>query len=316
MHRRCCLRSGFTLVELLVCLFVVGLLAALLVPAVQTAREASRRTQCQSNFKQIGVALHNYHDRFRSFPPGVSEGGPLVAILPDIDQAPLYDRFRELFAQVRYDAVYQIGKTPVPVYLCPSDSGTNAHPDYYGTNYGACFGSGMQKFGLNGVFRYLEPIGPGASAGTVAARDVTDGLLNTVAFAELLVGDGSGEPRRSNWNTPDPLTAPDQFDEFIELCLTISPPVPPDAPDVWLKGRGWSDGNPSAGGYNHVLLPNTRNCHNGVDVPLGAYCAASQHSGGVHLLFADGHCGFKSDRIDLAFWRALASRDGGEVFNE
>jgi prepilin-type processing-associated H-X9-DG protein len=166
----------------------------------------------------------------------------------------------------------------------------------------------MQKYGLNGIFRYLDPM-PGYQTGTVSARDVTDGLSNTVAMAELLVGDGSGEPRRSNWNTPYSLDAPDELEEFAELCLTMPAP---DGADVWLKGRAWSDGNPSHAGYNHVLLPNTRNCMNGTRVPLGAYCAASEHSNGAYVLYADGHCGFEIDRIDLAVWRSLGSRDGGE----
>jgi prepilin-type N-terminal cleavage/methylation domain-containing protein len=128
MHRRCCLRTGFTLVELIVCLFVVADLAAILEPAVQMAREAARRTQCQSNLKQIGLALHNYHERFNSFPPGVSQGGPLVAILPDIGQTALYEQGRQWFAEMRHQAVYELGKTPISLYMCPSDPGARSHP--------------------------------------------------------------------------------------------------------------------------------------------------------------------------------------------
>jgi prepilin-type N-terminal cleavage/methylation domain-containing protein len=95
-------RRGFTLIELLAVLFIIAVLAALLVPAVQSAREAARRIQCASNLKQIGVALHSYHDRFRVFPAGHSpQGSALVAILPDIKQTLPKGKPYRAFGEIR-----------------------------------------------------------------------------------------------------------------------------------------------------------------------------------------------------------------------
>jgi len=124
-------RVGFTLVELLVVIAIIGILVALLLPAVQAAREAARRTQCTNNLKQLGLALHNYHDTYKSFPArgvfGAANTGPpmrayhhtwIEAILPFIEQQPLYD-------SVNHNAPVwgqPIVGTAVPAILCPSDS--------------------------------------------------------------------------------------------------------------------------------------------------------------------------------------------------
>jgi prepilin-type N-terminal cleavage/methylation domain-containing protein len=120
-------QRGFTLIELLVVIAIIAILIALLLPAVQQAREAARRTQCRNNMKQIGLALHNYHDRHQRFPIGVTEQNGQLSwhpyILPDIDQAPLYNKFdwsgTNLYI-VSPNGAHCVQK--ISVYLCPSSN--------------------------------------------------------------------------------------------------------------------------------------------------------------------------------------------------
>lgn len=131
-------RRGFTLVELLVVIAIIGVLVALLLPAVQAAREAARRTQCSNNLKQIGIALHNYHDTYNIFPPGAVTPGPCCStpsagtwtlfILPFLEQKPLYDRydFNTWNDQSRNAAnTFVVQDNILKAYICPTDINTN-----------------------------------------------------------------------------------------------------------------------------------------------------------------------------------------------
>jgi prepilin-type N-terminal cleavage/methylation domain-containing protein len=132
-------RVGFTLVELLVVIAIIGILVALLLPAVQAAREAARRSECTNNLKQIGVALHNYHDTHKMFPPGwipqtgMPGGGSGyawgwgTAILPFMEQASLPDQIQygkiTIYAAAGDPAILPLMQTPIAPYRCPSDVG-------------------------------------------------------------------------------------------------------------------------------------------------------------------------------------------------
>ena len=192
-------RKGFTLIELLVVIAIIAILISLLLPAVQQAREAARRTQCRNNLKQIGLALHNYHDVFRAFPPAFSVGyGPggqwslHARILPYIDGLNLYNTAD--LAQP-YTAGQPPANVRVATYLCPSDindkpRGTDHYPTSYGYNGGtytvfthssgtAVIGSDTYVLGgriADGSF------GPNSST---KVRDFTDGTTNTLCFAEV-----------------------------------------------------------------------------------------------------------------------------------
>ena len=209
---------GFTLIELLVVIAIIAILIALLLPAVQQAREAARRTQCKNNLKQIGIALHNYHDTHSCLPPmktwdnekDCPGGTPWdnlggfswrVMILPFVEQSVMYNQIN--FATVQSQAACtgsgpvwaEITNKPIPGYLCPSDStpaiiGTNA-----GSNYGAVVSASAQSklnFGqasgsipfekLAAVFQMSSgPTGPVK----VRLDDIKDGTSNTIAVAEV-----------------------------------------------------------------------------------------------------------------------------------
>ena len=201
-------RRGFTLVELLVVIAIIGILIALLLPAVQAAREAARRAHCTNNFKQLGIALHNYHDTFRAFPSysrlSASNASrtysyaAFVAILPFIEQKPVYDQIKKATRDFYYRAnekdpsdpetLYQIGeRTRLAAFLCPSD---HLYPNtsMQGCcNYAVCAGPNIgwdiDTSRQNGVFR--------ATVDTSMAA-ITDGTSNTIMLGEFLTGDNSG----------------------------------------------------------------------------------------------------------------------------
>lgn len=216
-------RRGFTLIELLVVIAIIAILIALLLPAVQQAREAARRTQCKNNLKQIGLALHNYHDSHRVFPPGrmsPSRGGslgmpcwyghvsPLYHILPYIDQANVWNQLDQSETRVRLNSPLCISNAfvtdlPLPVYMCPSDprhmSGVNTNS--YRGNWGAhIYGGRHFDSGL-----LVDPVytpraasaldGPLGGAfidrGDIEIGDFADGTSNTVLYSERIIGSTS-----------------------------------------------------------------------------------------------------------------------------
>ncbi|MCC9606740.1 DUF1559 domain-containing protein [Blastopirellula sp. JC732] len=210
-------RSGFTLVELLVVIAIIGVLIALLLPAVQQAREAARRMQCTNNLKQFGLAAHNFESTFKTFPPlrhskaykntdGTtsvlsSEAPAQVFLMPFFEQGAAYDLF-DLDYNVNSDGVVHSSvpaKTganskarvaQVPFMLCPSDPSDN---DYYGAgklNYHACIG-GTNMYGgtpIDGVFANPRATTIGQVMKGPRMADITDGLSNTALFAEVMRG--------------------------------------------------------------------------------------------------------------------------------
>jgi type II secretory pathway pseudopilin PulG len=304
-------------VELLAVLVVIGLLAALLLPAVQQAREAARRTQCRSHLHQLGLALHAYHETYRMFPRGDMRGlSPFVALLPFVDQQALYEDFRRRNPDDQFSFAYwnnYLSTYNIPLFHCPSDPWGDVpkegvHVDgtlllIYSTNYVANFGTGVQTHGYNGLF---------GVSGDVRAADVVDGLSNTAALSESLIGHGGLELARTIWATPYPLVGADELEQFARLCRATAISAVNGGAD---KGGAWANASPGISWYNHVLYPNDASCSNGGRIFEGAYSASSMHPAMIHVLAADGHVRAVAAHIDLSVWRAFGSRNGGELFS-
>lgn len=310
-------RRALSLIELVVVIAIIGLLAALLLTAIQSARETGRRAVCAANLHQMGVATAAYYDVNGYFPPGTGGGTTSlhVALLPYLEQQALATDIRSLIVSSSNPGSRVTDPIPaemhaeVPIYACPSDPAADLlqHPESDrldvktpGTNYHGNFGSGVQKYGHNGVHVNL------VFASRVSSGDITDGLSNTAAISEALVGDASGHLLTTKWYTIKAIGGADELDLFAESCL--DPAFRKPKGDTWGRGRPWLHGEASVTLYNHVLPPNRPACVNGQMLQLGAYPPSSNHPGGVNLLFADGHQTFVSDQIAWSPWRMLGSR--------
>jgi prepilin-type N-terminal cleavage/methylation domain-containing protein len=333
-----CRRSGFTLVELLVVIAIIGVLVALLLPAVQAARAAANRMSCGNNVKQMGIGLHNYHDTFKVLPP-LSVGGPWdtfawrVHILPFIEQQAIYDgiTFSNITSPTQHvpwsgtQADAQ-GRLPgyrgaeVSAFVCPADGGlTAANPNSAvligRANYRACVGTTINNNATgdtNGIFRAVQARG---------LADVFDGTSNTVMVSEMCMAnignrtDVKGNVVHSVAGGADAA--------FASACLAnsegnsgkkISQGAIGNVVTAYSPGQRWPDGRPVFSAVSLFLGPNQISCKEGgnTDQQYGAYTANSRHSGGVMTGLGDGSVKFVADSIDLAVWHAAGTRGGGE----
>ncbi|MFO0891668.1 MAG: DUF1559 domain-containing protein [Isosphaeraceae bacterium] len=295
-------RRGFTLIELLVVIAIIAVLISLLLPAVQSAREAARRAQCVNNLKQVGLALHNYHDTWSRFPMGsVQVATPngdyrrpfLASLLPFLEQQALFNSYN-------YDISFQqpqnltTRSTIVAVFTCPSDQ------QQIFVNNGGSVTDVKGSYGVNwGQNVYGDQVLPapfGLNYGATLA-EILDGTSQTFLMAELI-------------QTPHPTGQP----------VSV----------IDRRGRIWSD-QPSSHQISTKLGPNSqapdygacwpnsvpktpciRNTGDGLNHYIGS---RSFHPGGVNGLLGDGSVRFFKDSIDLTTWKALSSRSGGEVIS-
>jgi prepilin-type N-terminal cleavage/methylation domain-containing protein len=316
---------AFTLVELLVVIAIIGTLVALLLPAVQAAREAARRSQCSNNLKQIGLALHNYESVHKAFPPSAlypvgntsaDTYSVQARILPFLNQANVYGQIDFSMSAISQPSV--VGQRIV-VYQCPSESRRVPRVTTtlvrFPLNYGANVGT---------WFVYDPSSGKGGDGALPAnsftrAGEFTDGLSNTIGFAEVksymsLVRD-SGSPM--GLGAPIPAT--------VSEVLAYSGTFGADTGHT-----GWTESPSFQTGVTFVFPPLTKVLFNNagamVDVDwvsrreggsatqitYAAMTSRSYHSGLVNAQVMDGSVRTYSASIEMAAWRALATRNGGE----
>ncbi|MEX2174585.1 MAG: DUF1559 domain-containing protein [Pirellulaceae bacterium] len=308
-------RLGFTLVELLVVIAIIGVLVALLLPAVQAARESARRMQCSNNLKQFIVATHNYHDTFLNLPAARSPRSfsTHAALLPFFEQANVANLIN-YNNSVNHANNAAAAATPIAFFNCPSDPQTSIPPGWAGTSYRANQGSGVLwgnpptnssnvNFGMpapNGVFFQNSYLNMAA---------IADGTSQTAAFSEHQKGDFN-QGVSSPTDTFRPGTHPATADDALAQCNAVDPTAL-SLQGVSDVGAPWIEGYHSTTVYFHIGPPNSRSCM----YPPGRIgtSAASQHPGGVMLALCDGSVRFASQTIDLQTWRRLGQRNDGEA---
>lgn len=322
-------RRAFTLIELLVVITIIGALIALLLPAVQAAREAARRAQCANNLKQIALAAHEFADSNQAFPPGASpppsQASALVMIMPFLEQMNGYNAFNMSLNVTTTPENMTARQMVVANYLCPSDPSSGSYPDASPARPGAAMGrsnymgnlgtSGWAYEQVKGISKPAELLGVFAQDSATRLADIADGTSNTALFSEVrrgaypnrdalevtllannVWGPGLASTNRSNLVPPD-------------ACETPTPPR-----TLNYTGLQYQSGSFITALYTHTVPPNYRgrDCLR-LNGDQGHLAARSAHASGVNVSLSDGSVRFISERIQLAAWKALGTRNGGEI---
>ena len=323
---------GLTLIEALVVMGIVGILAAIAIPAVMHARQSAWRTQCANHLRQIGLGLTNYESVHGVFPPSslasVQENqstvwGTHVLLLPYIEQENLHDQInlRIGLQSPAGENLTAMGGTP-SLYLCPADFTPRDNVDAGRTasafhNYSFNVGNGFTVDDPDTVFTDTTAIRPNGLflRPPVRTADVTDGLARTAAASERVHGqqvvDVDMSMKAELWHP--------RLDTTYSMILEV--PTPHNAYETCRNLDGPRGGLPNNDnwlydlGYTHQSTPNRTSCW--PSGPLsgwdGSLTASSRHAGGVNVAFADGRVDFVGEAVDLEVWRAAATRDGGET---
>jgi len=309
---------AFTLVELLVVIAIIGVLVALLLPAIQSSREAARRATCSNHLKQLGIALNTFHSTKKYFPPGRGAPPPMIFsalayLLPFVEEGSLQSRIdlmqaptTVVIAGVTYSGAANLpaAQEAVAVLQCPSDtaSGRVAGSTFGATNYAANAGSGTVNAGsltnADGVFFLGSKVG---------FRQLVDGSSHTAAFGERMLGTGQANPS----GDLEPLYILELQNTFAVGDTDCGSP----SSGGWYSQRGakWILGNYGNTVYNHYYAPNAPkwDCMN-LPQQKALMTARSYHFGGVNQGFCDGSVRFIDNQIELKVWRAYSTRDGAE----
>jgi prepilin-type processing-associated H-X9-DG protein len=310
------------LVELLVVIAIIGVLIALLLPAVQAAREAARRMQCTNKLKQLGIAIHNYHDTYDSLPCGMSSihqnitlvtnqhrFSALVKLTPFCELQTIYDLLANTPTATSYQN-HPVGITNVnfPTFLCPSNSGEvpiSACDNVGRVNYSIVYGDVIIRGGTMSVYTTTIVTSP-CPRGFIDLRylfknfaSITDGLSNTIAMSERVgLPDTRGlyfpENPRAGTATASPW---DDTDSATRLeCITAQGATSACGNSFSLQ---WTNGDPSVYGLMTVMPPNSASCAgSNWGSALVLNTPSSNHKGGVNTCYGDGSVHFVSDTIN------------------
>jgi prepilin-type N-terminal cleavage/methylation domain-containing protein/prepilin-type processing-associated H-X9-DG protein len=334
-------RPGFTLIELLVVIAIIGVLIALLLPAVQAAREAARRAQCTNNLKQIGIGLHNYHGAVGGFPPGEIASGAggwkwfsgVTMMAPYMENNAMYNALNFTFGpeEGTADPNGTVVRTKINTFLCPSDGSADPAAQI---NYKACTGTYIK---IRGSGNWAKPNGLFTDTLSRDIASCSDGTSQTIAFSEQLRGDGNGAKfsrsdylggGTSKWITVantvgDAKSETTYYQAMEKACDTTAYNVVPNPSSGFSMGRWWTVSGFGFGEFNAIQTPNGHHimvcrddCSAGcAPEPNSLSMATSNHSGGVNTLMGDGSVRFIKDSVNQQTWWALGSRDGGEVIS-
>jgi prepilin-type N-terminal cleavage/methylation domain-containing protein/prepilin-type processing-associated H-X9-DG protein len=328
-------RRGFTLIELLVVIAIIGVLIALLLPAVQAAREAARRAQCSNNLKQLGLAIHNHHDTTGHMPwregreaqgyTGRMSG--LIQLLPYVEQDNLHKQYTSggTWNGITYNPYgpqpwdpsasntgsttgtggqFAPFRTTVKTFLCPADGSPPTGNALGHTNYMFCSGDSIDLHITNRASRGMfgRDHASGGQARGFQFSDVADGLSNTIAMSERIRGNAGDQRSMTYQNAGNWFTTPNQclqnFNFTTRQWVPNSTSATP-GPRAW-AGVRWSDGGMGFAGLTTNAPPNSVSCAwQAHDAQNGLYPPSSKHSGGVNALMGDGSVRYIRDSINV-----------------
>jgi prepilin-type N-terminal cleavage/methylation domain-containing protein/prepilin-type processing-associated H-X9-DG protein len=329
-------RRGCTLIELLVVIAIIAVLIALLLPAVQAAREAARRTQCVNNLKQIGLALHNYHDINNAFPMGAGLAAYqapgqysakqgfscLAAMLPQLGESPTYNAINFSWGCEDNTTIlcYLINRTgqsgKINAFCCPSDPNAG-QPDHNGAPntdnyYGSIGTTTLITTNTSATTLNVTTTGIFTWQASYGINSVTDGTVNTIAFAECMVGNQTlilGQKRIGMTNVtavPSTSTVLDASAGAVALAGLAACDKAWNAKSYSIdlqRGENWAHGT-------------WTNCSATTSGALSNFTNSdSYHPGGVNVGMADGSVKFIKDSINQRTWWALGTKSNGEVID-
>jgi len=333
-------RSGFTLVELLVVIAIIGVLVALLLPAIQAAREAARRTQCTNHLKQLGVALLNYESARGVFPSGAPgkvaiNGGAYFSVpaqlFPYMEGMSVYQQFD--FDTWIWDQQNFLAATTQPsMLLCPTDfNDQNSLGTELGwNNYHSNSGSWVRLAGRwDGVFGTAYEMKPPETTGLVYPAQkglriggISDGTSKTVAFAEMVngIGTSGGDPNPLadcfEFGGTPPITNLQTVQDALFAKDWRTASIVGGGGWRW-RGYPWTEGSMWRGWYNHIMPPNNP-CWKPSGGGLAPWWdlispASSYHTGGINVSMCDGSVRYVAESVNPIVWVAAGTRDGEEI---